>query len=227
MTPQELLAQIQEDLESKTLKHIFARLKEAMKAESEYYDQYILMRGRFNEANESMNTGVLSFPDYQVQVSQIKSAVLSFARKLEAKDLKGEAKEVKLDMIPDPVLVVCSSEESQKEMRTFFELLDFADVKLVQGEAGLGEKAYDLVVFDNRDLPTGRDLSAGDQARLQTRTALMQKYLDVGKEYLVHFGEFLPFVSQNRGQVQAANSKFTLYARIKELLDFRRRLRVD
>lgn len=48
----------------------------------------------------------------------------------------------------------------------------------------------------------------------------MQSVVDRSKVFLIHYGNYLNWVNEHRDRVNAANSKFTLYARIYEVLSF-------
>jgi hypothetical protein len=51
----------------------------------------------------------------------------------------------------------------------------------------------------------------------------VKTYIEEYKEhqkYMIHFGENWDSVSQNRNSVYAANSKFALFSRIQEMINF-------
>lgn len=86
---------------------------------------------------------------------------------------------------------------------------------------------YTLVIFDNQDLAEcPKDfllakLSQEEQALILARIEEMETYLSMYEDkFILHFGDFLYWINQTRDRVHPANSKFSLYARTMEALDF-------
>jgi len=116
------------------------------------------------------------------------------------------------------ILVISKTEEESRTIKTFFSRMpfnlterDFVAGKLVPTDD------YDFAVFDAMSLPRinpNTELSPEDAAHLQ----LLREYLAKPIRYVVYFGEFLHDLDRER--CPSANSKFTLFARIRELIDF-------
>jgi hypothetical protein len=76
---------------------------------------------------------------------------------------------------------------------------------------------YDFAIFDARHLPRiNKDtvLPPEDEAYLQ----IFRQYLNKPIRYVLYYGEFLHDLDRER--CPSANSKFTLFARIRELIEF-------
>lgn len=108
-------------------------------------------------------------------------------------------------------------------MQYFFKQLNFTNVAvyLIDVFESTEYAKYDLVVFDNRDLPFESDkLEKPAKAKIKQRTAKMDVVVKASSKFIIHYGNRLNWVNDNRDRVQAANFQFSLYARIKEMLDF-------
>ncbi|MEO0581602.1 MAG: hypothetical protein AAF135_05220 [Bacteroidota bacterium] len=86
---------------------------------------------------------------------------------------------------------------------------------------------YTLVIFDNQDLAECpkehmlAKLSQEEQELILARIEEMETYLSMYEDkFILHFGDFLYWINQTRDRVHPANSKFSLYARTMEALDF-------
>ena len=76
---------------------------------------------------------------------------------------------------------------------------------------------YDFAIFDATSLPGIKSdtvLSPEDSDHME----LFRSYLRKPIKYVVYYGEFL--YSLDRERCPSANSKFSLFARIRELIDF-------
>lgn len=93
---------------------------------------------------------------------------------------------------------------------------------LTERDFKVGELAptddYDFAIFDATSLPRivsdKMELSEADAKHL----ALFRELLTKPIKYVIYYGEFLHDLDRER--CPSANSKFTLFARIRELIDF-------
>lgn len=116
------------------------------------------------------------------------------------------------------ILIVSKNETDRDNLKTFLSRMpfhlterDFAVGKLVPTDD------YHFAIFDAMSLPRinpNTELSAEDAAHLQ----LLRDYLAKPVKYIVYYGEFLHDLDRER--CPSANSKFTLFARIRELIEF-------
>jgi len=117
------------------------------------------------------------------------------------------------------ILTISQTESDRHKIKTFisrmpFDLLTERDFKV--GEL-VPTDDYDFAIFDATSLP-----------RIDKSTMLSDtetKHLDLFRDlltkpikYVIYYGEFLHDLDRER--CPSANSKFTLFARIRELIDF-------
>jgi hypothetical protein len=124
-----------------------------------------------------------------------------------------------LEFFSARILVVSSSDADSELISTFMERLGFnmERCKFVAGRIAPTD-GYDFAIFNAMVLPRilNKDtvLSEEDTAYLQ----LFRDYLKKPIKYILYYGEFLYDLDKDR--CPSANSKFTLFARIRELIDF-------
>jgi hypothetical protein len=117
------------------------------------------------------------------------------------------------------ILVVSPNETASDYMKDFFERIegmrtpDFVIGKFVPADK------YDFIVYDCRMAPTYK---IEDYIKLpdevQAHFSLLDRYIQDTNKYIVFFGRY--YHNLNYERCPSANSKFTLYARMKELMDF-------
>ncbi|HRF41552.1 MAG TPA: hypothetical protein PK198_22315 [Saprospiraceae bacterium] len=117
------------------------------------------------------------------------------------------------------ILVISPTDTDSWEMRIFISRMPFENVferdYVVRQMVPTDE--YDFAIFDARKLPKifeNTVLNTEDESYLK----LFRQYLKMPLRYIVFFGEFLHDLDRER--CPSANSKFTLYARIRELIEF-------
>jgi len=118
------------------------------------------------------------------------------------------------------ILVVSSNEDDSSYLEYFFKHFpkmikpDFKIAKFVSADQ------YDLIIFDARTLPPV--YKTEDFAQLphevQQHYFLLDRYISDTTKLVVFFGKMYHKLNQER--CISANSKFTLFARIRELIDF-------
>jgi len=117
------------------------------------------------------------------------------------------------------ILIISPTETARDEMKLFISKMPFDNIfardyvvaQLVPTDE------YDFAIFDARSLPPVRKetlLSPEDEAYLQ----VFRQYLTKPIRYVLYYGEFLHDLDRER--CPSANSKFTLFARIRELIEF-------
>jgi len=103
-------------------------------------------------------------------------------------------------------IVVCCSLDRMAYMEQFFSKYYFKNVVFYEGNKNILENA-DLILFD--------DMAPSDTAKI-----LLKEILD-DNHYVIYFGFLFPLDRKiYNDQIYFANSIFSLYARIKEMLDF-------
>lgn len=124
---------------------------------------------------------------------------------------------------PPRILVISRNEKESAQIKDFLQRLegfDFQDRDFVAGLLHPGD-GYDFAIFNGKSLP---DL--GNEAKENDLTPENKAFLKFFRDYLqqsslryiLYYGERLHDL--NRERCPAANSKFTLFARIRELMEF-------
>ena len=118
------------------------------------------------------------------------------------------------------ILVVSRNPDDSAYLEDFFGHLpeiqkpDFALNKLVPADK------YHFIIFDARTLPPvykSEDFAILPED-IQNYYFLLDSYLQNTSKYIIFFGKFYHNLNQER--CPSANSKFTLFARMRELVDF-------
>jgi|GEM_PF-1388094 len=126
------------------------------------------------------------------------------------------------------ILAFAPNDATKNDLHDYFASMkipkDNFDIRIF-GDHSADMTKHKLVIFDNRDLiACPREdmlerLPAEVQKTIQKRINTMNEIMSV-RPYAIHFGEFLYWVNNNRDFVNAANSRFTLFARICQMLDY-------
>lgn len=116
------------------------------------------------------------------------------------------------------ILVISPDDDSRAYMEDFFDHTTFPKPDFVVGKFAPADK-YDFLIFDCRTMPLYKvndfmELPEKDQSHF----FLLDRYIRDTSKYILFFGRF--YHNLNFERCPAANSKFSLYARIKELMDF-------
>ncbi len=116
------------------------------------------------------------------------------------------------------ILVISKNKEEEHAIKTFLSRMPF---NLSERDFAVGKLMptddFDFAIFNAMSLPRvqpNTELNAEDEEYIQ----LFRQYLNKPIRYVVYYGEFLYDLDKER--CPSANSKFTLFARIKELIDF-------
>lgn len=222
--------QLRELVEENKLKEAFEVFKAgANMADSVKKNAFTNLRRQYNELSLAfMVNGSIGWDTYTQQMSKISSGFLQLVDLIEAEEL-GAPTAAAHAPIANPLLLVGHSPESEQRIRELYLALHFTEVQVVS--TGLMEQKmnldpYDLLVFDNTDLPVCRNehqldqLSQAQQQLIRDRIAVMQAVIDHSSKFIVHYGDILFWVNQHRNRVHAGNSPFALYARTREVLEF-------
>jgi len=235
MKLKELTDCLYELFEEKDFKKIIEILIKALKPNSKRLDNCRLFSMRLSRWQDREIGNAIDIKDSDVMLNKIGQDLLSFISLLKQVDLRSiSIKKLKEttsthDEIFDPILVF-TSVEGIPSMKQFFNQLNFANVSVLSyDDLNYNLDEVDLVIFDNQDLPfcNNRDAFGKIQkekpaiyALIGNRLDKMNKILTTSKKLIIHFGDILFWVSENRSRVQGANSKFTLHARTKEVIEF-------
>ena len=220
-----LIKTIKDHLKKDDLQAGFNLLDDNLQGNGDKHTQFLMLNHRYNRNKTVFFNDTLAYDKYCQEDNKIVQALMHLVGSITESDLKTEVT-FQHKAITNPILVICSSETSQNYMQEFFNLLNFKKAKVIVSSRLEDVTDFDLVIFDNRalkDCPASgvlESLSQPEKERIQARVNLMSSYLSDTDKFLVHFGERLYWINDNRERVYAANSKFALHARVGEMLDF-------
>lgn len=191
-------------------------------------EELILNSSRYNGYSRDKRLGLVNYDNLNVTRNQIDKSLIEMVRHLEARHLSSIPLEV-----AHRILVVNSWMEEKPNLSDFLKRVGL--INLVTTFDGGNSPVipptneyFNLILFDNRGLGKldhGSDLDKEKEDRVK----LIEDYCELKEEnaafantYFLHYGEECYFVKNNREYFHAANSLFSLYHRIMEVLEFSR-----
>lgn len=174
-------------------------------------DELLILKGNLNRAKHSQMLGLSNTVD-QVSATTT-AAILEMLNKLKEEDLSP------INPINSRILLL-SPEEKVAEWKAMFSEINFSHAEVIRygKEIPLEYNSPDVVIFDD----------SGPNARPH----MVQCFEAMPQAHFLYFGDLNPFTeSRKRNQQDAAiyercanaNSKFTVDARLRELLDYRKK----
>ena len=223
MKIEELKNTLKELFANNRIKQVLNLLKQELDDNSEYYDSFLMNCNRFNAIQEQLMINVISHENANVDKAKINSAILQIINSLQQIDLKQNNK-LSHKEVSNPILVVTSSNSNFDIIKDFFLQLNFVNISVQSFEQINNTNEFDLIILDNRGLPACPNHSVLEKFQekevYEFRIQKMNEFIKNTTKFFIYWGEYLFWVNENRERVHAANSKFALYARIKEMLDF-------
>lgn len=205
-------------VEQNKFKRIFEALQQVEGIETH---DLVMQKSQYNRLEDQEMMGVISREHYTVELNKIRRNLLSFIE-----NYLPNTNLMPTNLIMNPILVISQNEEKIAETAQFFNRLNFGQVEVLHTDTVPNTEKYDLIIFDNRHLPFMQKVEQmPDNEIVRKRIDLMKRYIEQSHNFLLHWGETLFLVNDYRDRIGAANSKFTIYARIRELLDFMRAYR--
>lgn len=119
------------------------------------------------------------------------------------------------------ILVICQNAHDQQYLEDFFERIEgLPKPDFISGTVKQLADKYDFIVFSGHLLGELRSEADINQLpeELNYHLYLLDHCLQNTSKYIVYFGKF--YYKLNQERCASANSKFTLFARIRELIDF-------
>jgi hypothetical protein len=126
------------------------------------------------------------------------------------------------------ILVVSCTLDDSSYMQDFFSRIeDLPAPDFVVKNKPVPADKYDFIVFDAHNLPPAPNIESFAKLPddVQSHYFLLESYLRDTTKFIVFFGKYYHNLNQER--CPSANSKFTLFARIRELIDFINHYKTD
>ena len=184
------------------------------------------LAGRWSDVMDHNRDGILSTQEFFQEKNKIRQAILSLVSQIEEEDLKD-----RLD--PLRILIICQDEAQSEHLDYYFRCYGYDNILAEVRSSYEVPKGYNVVVFDNSKVK-GEDREGGEKVyseEEEDRILLMKEYLeqtekDLGTHAIlfIHFGEYLKLLEKHRDKATAANSLLSLYARVKEVDEYRQKV---
>jgi len=197
-------------------------LDNSLNRQSENYTTFLLIKSGYYQLKRETIQGIIDEPIRLQQNAKTRKALLDLSQILEETDID-PYKAVNFAL---PILIITSDKNNAAEIDTKFKRMGFADYTISTEIDNEKLKDVSIVVFDNRHLPicpknAFENLPIEKKETVNQTIQQMDTVFSNSTAYIIHWGEYLFWLEGNkRERCQAANSQFTLFARIKEMKDF-------
>lgn len=192
-------------------------LLESLDERSSIFVEVVAINGRLRGLLSENNLGTLSFDDYTMHRNRVRKSLLAFIDST----LKPEDVSL-LRRIHDRILVV-ACKNSPTDWKKLFPEAFFSHVHVMRyGEEVAADFSYpDVVIFDDLECPgTGNDAQIRMLARSMKGADLL--FYGLPGENIFKKKDASEEDQGFAARCADANSKFTLHARLRELLEFRK-----
>lgn len=192
-------------IESNKLRDCMTRMKEYLNENSSQRRVLSSLLRRYNDLLEQRRINTVETNTYNQGMNQIADILIDIVEQLNEEN-------VSESLFIETVLIICRKNKLI-EMKEFFNKKYFPNAEFINYGEEPPNGVYDVIVLE--DMPTG-SVTEMD----------MEKYLKETYPYFLYYGSgFFPKSLQekhdkNKDRVYFTNSKFSLYSRLKELLDY-------
>lgn len=174
---------------------------------------------RFNQLLSERNLSIVEDTIFRQGMNQIVDALLNLVEQLSSAN-------VCESMFIEPILIICN-EDNRKEMEGFFGEKYFPNAKCINYGDTLPQGIFDVIFLEDENniitkTTDGKQDGEPTEKNISRRKEMMA-YIDAfmkpnDKQLFLYFGRTFPLGYKNN--VYFANSRFAIYARLKELLDY-------
>lgn len=172
-----------------------------------------IIRARYSQYRREKGKGVLSVTEDRIEYQAIVAGLLDILKSLTDDDLIAGADV--LDKHYDRILLVCSPERASHVKNKLFPNRYFPNAQVVAQTKEVSSESVDIVLYDKESF-------APD-------FALYEQYVEFGPAPVLWFGQgFAPKVEGDvKNAFYYANSDFSVYARLREMLDYLKYFNAD
>jgi hypothetical protein len=171
------------------------------------YDDLVLIINKHSRLRRSIANNTIKSEEVELGFALINKSILHFIREISDEDIT----EIGLlrEQIQDNILIICRTEKLN-EMQLFFGKQYFPNVHFIIYGQEIPTKKFDVVVLE--DNPIGSVEKTGLN---------LWEYIKDVNAYFLYYGEGRLTIPENFiSKLYISNSPFSLYARLKELLDY-------
>ena len=199
-------------LEKGDLKACLKQLKNALKQDTSVRRDLTLILGSYNSIlRQEFLTDTTEF---RREISKITKSILELVQQLEAAD-------VSEGVFIETFLIICNSDK-RSDMEDFFGDKYFPNAEFINYGDALPKGIYDVIILEDEDNIINQTV---DNKSMKTpteknknRCEQMKAYLESSDAYFLYIGNRFTLGYEKR--VYFSNSRFSIYARLKELLDY-------
>ncbi len=187
-------------------------MSENLDDRSPLYNEYLNQRGIYNRTTRERYVGLLSNEDFAREYSKLSNWAFDFLSKLTPEHI------TLLNRIPERLLILTYIKAENEWERMFPEnMFSHACVVYYGQDIPLHYRSPDVILFDDTGPPA--------------RPHMVHLAAEIPQAHFLYFGESNPFTESRKRNPQDAaifdrcanaNSKFTVHARLRELLEFRK-----
>lgn len=219
MTLEELKQTVEELIIRNRMGKVFELMNQYLTNDAKREIGLTLLRSEVRRNKDAEQKGLILAEAVEVFYSKMYLRILNILEDLTTSDMLTD-KDFDERNIYDFIVVITNTER-ENNLRQLLANLRFKKVEFYTDYQYEYVKHAAIIIFDNMDLPSGRNLSENEVATIKSREAIIQKCLDeTAEQYLIHYGNYLQLLDFNRDRMQGANSQFSLYARVKEVIEF-------
>ena len=178
------------------------------------YMELKLLQSRFSDLRKDKNAGVIgTYDDVSQQFSKLRLALMELINAVTPESMK-KKKDFRL-------LVICKNDDDKTYMKNYFSALPL-EADVFEATNYIDPDNYALIVFDAHSIGVlaKKEMEEKLPPADKNHIDLLNQYLEKAPKWLVYYGEYNYILNNHRDTTNAANNKFSLYARVKEMRDF-------
>ncbi len=170
---------------------------------------------RYNELFNERNQSVVEDTPFRTGMNQLADSLLSLIEQFSTDN-------VSESLFIEPILIICNANK-RKEMESFFGKKYFPNAQFINYGEALPKGVFDVVFLEDESniiTQTTNRKQDGDPTEANVnRRKEMTNYLNESEGYFLYIGTFFP-MHEYKNRVYYSNSRFSTYARLKEVLDY-------
>jgi len=218
MTLAQFIDSIKELLIKNRLSKVFELMNQHLTDEAKHEIGLILLKSQVRRVEFDKLKGIITQNTALVTFNQMSDNLLGIIKYLEDSDLLNEDEIDERDILH--YILVITDKKREEDFKNLLNSLRFKNIKFANSLDIEQAQQFDLVIFDNMDLPNKRQLTDEEKATITAREKVMKTCIDNTKQFIIHYGNYLNLINYHRDRIQSANSQFSLYARVKEVINF-------
>ena len=219
MTKDELKSEFKALHRKGKLDECFNLLDKYVSKHTDIDNEIATIQARYENNRRLSRKGTTNESFLSMEINAISESILHTVNEIK----EGDMAEPALDMKSSRILIICLNDSDEFYMRAFCSRMRIPNYEVKQLKEYEEPTEYDFIIFDNHSIKNieenFRQLKDEEKAHIKLMEEYIEEYND-HKKYMIHFGENTSVVSNNRDIIYAGNSKFALYSRIQEMIQY-------